>query len=566
MVDQPEKTRMQTHWPLRYAPITDPAPQHLAEKNGVVYTKNWVVELLLDLAGYLPELPLARKLFVEPAAGDGSFLIGAVGRLIASCRLHNVHPLDARRSIVAYELDSKSADRARAALAALLADAGVRPEDAELLADGWVRTGDYLLENQGREREADFVVGNPPYIRLEDLEDGGQLYRSAYPTMKGRADIYVAFFEAALRQLSPGGVCGYICADRWMFNQYGAELRKLVTAEFCVEIVAQMHHADAFENQVSAYPAVTVIRRAPQGSVVVASLAPGAERRGAEALVRELTGESEPSGATNAARLDQWFKGPGPWSLIEPSKQALLRRLEAEFPTLESTSARVGIGVATGADKVFVTTEAGAAEPERMLPLALAQDVRGGRVEWSGKYLVNPWEGKRLVDLSRYPLLRVHFENHRDKLEARHVGKKNPDGWYRTIDRVDYSLLRAHKLYIPDMAARIAPVLDEGQTYPHHNLYYITPGLWDPRVLGGLLLSDIAQFIIEAYSLRMRGGYLRFQAQYLRRIMLPRVSDLTDADAEALKDAFESRNVRAANATAMKLYGLTEAERRLLGY
>lgn len=552
---------------MRYATaMMETPPLCVREKNGVVYTKSWVVELLLDLTGYRPEEPLAGMLFVEPSAGDGSFLIGAVARIIESCRRHRTPLIEARAAILAYELDPVSAERARKAVAALLVDAGTKAEDVEVLVDSWVRTGDYLLETRALRSKADFVVGNPPYIRLEDLEDGGLRYRSYYSTMKGRADIYVAFFEAALMQLAPGGVCGFICADRWMFNQYGGELRKLVSSGFSVETVAQMHQADAFEDQVSAYPAVTVIRRAAQGPVVVASLSLGAERNGVEGLAKELSGTAESTLATNAAQLDKWFKGSGPWSLIEPVKQALLRRLEAEFPTLEATSARVGIGVATGADKVFITSDAGAAEPERMLPLALAQDVRGGEVAWSGRYLVNPWNGKGLVDLARYPVLERHFERHREKLEGRHVGKKNPANWYRTIDRVDHALFRAEKLYLPDMAARIAPVLDRGETYPHHNLYFITPGLWDARVLGGLLLSDVAQFFVEAYGVRMRGGYLRFQAQYLRRISLPYVGDVSKEQAEGLIAAFESRDVNAANEIAAELYGLSEAERRLLGH
>ena len=65
------------------------------------------------------------------------------------------------------------------------------------------------------------------------------------------------------------------------------------------------------------------------------------------------------------------------------------------------------------------------------------------------------------------------------------------------------------------------PVLDRGETYPHHNLYYLTSKVWDLEVLGGLLLSRVAQLFIQAYCVRMRGGTLRFQAQYLRRIRVP---------------------------------------------
>ncbi|MGH4015414.1 MAG: Eco57I restriction-modification methylase domain-containing protein [Pseudonocardiaceae bacterium] len=52
-------------------------------------------------------------------------------------------------------------------------------------------------------------------------------YRSACPTMGGRADIYVGFYEVGLRSLRPGGRLGFICADRWMRNQYGHRLREL---------------------------------------------------------------------------------------------------------------------------------------------------------------------------------------------------------------------------------------------------------------------------------------------------------------------------------------------------
>jgi hypothetical protein len=151
------------------------------------------------------------------------------------------------------------------------------------LSRGWIRTGDYLLE--AISFDADFIIGNPPYVRLEDIPEGtASIYRQAYPTMRGRADLYVAFFEAALRQLRDGGTCAFICADRWMRNQYGGELRELVTAAFSVDVVIEMHNADAFHEEVDAYPAITVIRRQRQRSIVVASARRGVESTPPRAL------------------------------------------------------------------------------------------------------------------------------------------------------------------------------------------------------------------------------------------------------------------------------------------
>jgi adenine-specific DNA-methyltransferase len=78
-------------------------------------------------------------------------------------------------------------------------------KDAAAAAEAWVRQGDYLLDDH-RDHSADFVVGNPPYIRLEDVPaDRMTAYRAACPAMTGRSDIYVGFYEVALRSLKPGG-------------------------------------------------------------------------------------------------------------------------------------------------------------------------------------------------------------------------------------------------------------------------------------------------------------------------------------------------------------------------
>ena len=63
-------------------------PPRLApfEAKGVVYTKSWVVELMLNLANYRSEINLVDALAVEPAAGDGAFLGPMIERLMASCR------------------------------------------------------------------------------------------------------------------------------------------------------------------------------------------------------------------------------------------------------------------------------------------------------------------------------------------------------------------------------------------------------------------------------------------------------------------------------------------------
>lgn len=75
------------------------------EPKGVVYTKRWVVELLLDLAGYASTANLVDAIAVEPAAGEGAFLGLMIKRLADSCQQLGRPITDCRNSLIAYELD-----------------------------------------------------------------------------------------------------------------------------------------------------------------------------------------------------------------------------------------------------------------------------------------------------------------------------------------------------------------------------------------------------------------------------------------------------------------------------
>jgi adenine-specific DNA-methyltransferase len=529
----------------------------LHRQAGVVYTKPWLVEVILDLAGYTPDKPLATLVALEPSAGDGAFLCGMVRRLVESCKRHRTPLSEANEALRAYDIDSIAIASATETVHAELIRLGVEAKTASLLARAWIREEDFLEASLGFP-VADFVIGNPPYIRLEEIpEEKALLYRNAYSTMRGRADIYVAFFQAALAQLRPRGVCAYICADRWLLNDYGRALRMFITAGYSVRYVVETHDVDAFESEVSAYPAITVISHEKQGPVVVAKALPGIETAETDYVVSHLKA-ARSNTVVRAARFNDWFKGDEPWPCSSPEMLAFLKDLEAKFPLLESeeTGTKVGIGVATGADSVFVTQEQPDIEKDRLLPLAMAFDLAGGKVEWSGHYLVNPWNEKGLVDLGDYPRMAHYLEPFRTQLIGRHTAKDRPGTFHRTIDRVSLSLLSQRKLYIADIRDRLTPSLDEGKTYPHHNVYWITSRSWDLRVLGALLMSEVGEFFIRCYGVRMRGGYFRFQAQYLRRIRVPNPQTISKSIAARLVRAFDSGDLSLANEAALELYGI----------
>ncbi len=465
-----------------------------------------------------------------------------------------------RDSIRGVELHVASFGKTAGEIREILVQNGVCENDADDLLDVWLIRGDFLL-TLFDSHTFTHIVGNPPYIRQEMVPNALMAeYRRRFETIYDRADIYVPFIEYSLKLLDEGGALGFICADRWMKNRYGGPLRDLVAREYHLRTYVDMINTDAFHSEVIAYPAITVIAREPSGPTRIAKQ-PKIDVKTLAQLSRALTQDE-----LHDKILETTVSAGGPWTLDESDALTLIRRLESELPALEDAGCRVGIGVATGADSVFIAPfDTLNVESDRKLPLAMTKDIQSGEIEWRGLGVINPFdESGKLVSLSDYPKLRDYLELHSDTIRKRHVSKKNPNGWYRTIDRIYPELVARPKLLIPDIKGDAHIVYEEGRFYPHHNLYHITSESWDLRALKSVLSSGIARLFIEAYSTRMHGNCLRFQAQYLRRIRIPRWTDVPKDLRHQLRDAAEKNDTASREDAVSRLYSLSTKERDII--
>ena len=119
--------------------------------------------------------------------------------------------------------------------------------------------------------------------------------------------------------------------------------------------------------------------------------------------------------------------GAQPWILASPDQLILVRRLERDFPAIEEVGCKVGIGVATGADKAFIGPfNELDVEEDRKLPLVMTRDIGSGEVKWRGLGIVNPFaDSGGLVNLNDYPRLKKYLEQRRDQIAKRHVAQKS---------------------------------------------------------------------------------------------------------------------------------------------
>ncbi|WP_186405646.1 Eco57I restriction-modification methylase domain-containing protein [Candidatus Accumulibacter aalborgensis] len=538
-----------------------------AESRGAIFTRVEVVDFILDLTGYTADQPLHEKRLLEPSFGGGDFLLPAIGRLLTawrSSRHEKTVVEELGDAIRAVELHRKTFSTTRTAVIDRLRQEAMDDQSAIALADRWLVQGDFLLAPLAG--PFDFVVGNPPYVRQEMIPEPLLAeYRDRYQTMYDRADIYIPFIERSLSLLATVGNLGFICADRWMKNRYGGPLRGLVADQFHLKIYVDMMDTPAFHSDVIAYPAITVISREIPGATRIAHR-PAIDRTTLAILADALRARKLPPGIGPVRELARVTNGSEPWLLETSNQMALIRRLEESFPSLEEVGCKVGIGVATGADKAYIGDFAALdVEPDRKLRLVTTKDIASGEVQWRGQGVINPFaEGAGLVELGNYPRLRRYLEARRELIAGRHCARKSPANWYRTIDRITPELASRPKLLIPDIKGEAHIVFEDGKLYPHHNLYYVTSDEWDLRALQAVMLSNVTRLFMATYSTKMRGGFLRFQAQYLRRIRIPQWADVSTTLRIELAEAATKRDFQACNSAVSKLFRLSNEERSAL--
>ena len=511
---------------------------------GAVFTRPEVVSYMMRevvRAGGFKKWCGLRVL--EPSCGDGAFVLPLVDALIAE----NPDWCDEALSgfLLAFDVSKKRILKVKHDVAARLDVAGCPQRVSEGLLARWFCCDDFLLHDV-KER-FDVVIGNPPYIRFDNLApDKQRAYKARYRTFSERCDIYVPFFERSLSLLSDRGVFSFICSNRFVRSSYGRRLRRMISGSFHVALYLNMEHAQPFDADVSAYPAIYVIDRCVGGATYsgeITSLDHGALRFFRTGVAGSRLG-----------RFDKWYVDDEPWVATSLAEKDRLASIARTFPTIEQSGVgtRVGIGVASGADDVYVDPQRNAEiEASCLLPLVASEDIRGGRINWNHRYILNPYDrhdDRRMLDLTRFPLASAYLNRHAERLKTRYCARMHPDSWYRTLDRINYRTLKAVKILFPDIQHGGNVALDErGEYYPHHNVYWITSDTWNMRALCVLMRSTFVTDQVRRVSVQMRGGSIRYQAQNLRNVHIPAWSSLDKEDAESLAAMYDEQDVSKIN-------------------
>ena len=225
---------------------------------GQVFTPQWIIAEILDLLEYNNERIL-EKYILEPSSGDGAFLLEIVERYIDVCLVKNLNSLVIKQHLEKYiyavEIDESEYQKSVQNLNKLVKDKLGIEQDLK-----WNIYNQNTLDfYKNHLNFFDYIVGNPPYIRIHNLDaDTRALLKQDFLFSEGTIDIYLSFFEMGIKMLKKDGLLGYITPNSYLHNSSYSLFREYLKNEKLVSKLIDFKANKIFKG-FSTYTAITII-------------------------------------------------------------------------------------------------------------------------------------------------------------------------------------------------------------------------------------------------------------------------------------------------------------------
>ncbi|MGI2336103.1 MAG: Eco57I restriction-modification methylase domain-containing protein [Dehalogenimonas sp.] len=107
----------------------------------------------------------------------------------------------------------------------------------------------------------DVVIANPPYLNAKMITEQSPLYRQQFIAAYGSYDIYVLFFEKAIRIMNDKGTLAFITSNKYLVADYGCKLRKYLLDNTKVTHLLDLADCRLVFDNVLVSPIITILTK-----------------------------------------------------------------------------------------------------------------------------------------------------------------------------------------------------------------------------------------------------------------------------------------------------------------
>lgn len=224
----------------------------MAKELGQVFTPNFIVEKIIKLTNYNNNC--INKKILEPSFGDGAFLIEIVKILISKCKELNYSNDEIKqqleKNIYGIEIDKQLYEKTLASLKNVFKVYGLSNIKLNLYN---INALDF-----DKNIKFDYILGNPPYIRIHDIDEPTRNKIKNYKFSKGNTDLYIIFFELCINLLNENGKLGFITPNSYLKNTSQKKFRNYLLENKLITKLIDFKSNKIFDN-IGTYTAITIL-------------------------------------------------------------------------------------------------------------------------------------------------------------------------------------------------------------------------------------------------------------------------------------------------------------------
>lgn len=215
------------------------------KQNGVVFTPSWVADFMVDEVLKGSEIKGNEKI-LDAGCGEGIFITIAAQKFakLSGKKIEKV----IEENIYFTDISKEYIKKTKENLQKLSKNKITRYNAIE---------ADFCFYDF--DEKFDFIIGNPPYVRIQNLNERKTQLQEKYLTASsGSIDLYFCFFEQALKLLKERGKISFITPNSHFYSSAGKNLRRLMLPQL-VKII-NFDHFQVFKDA-TAYTAISFLQK-----------------------------------------------------------------------------------------------------------------------------------------------------------------------------------------------------------------------------------------------------------------------------------------------------------------
>ncbi|MDD2736269.1 MAG: Eco57I restriction-modification methylase domain-containing protein [Desulfuromonadaceae bacterium] len=384
----------------------------------------------------------------------------------------------------------------------------------------------------------DIVIANPPYVRHEVIKHYKPLLEPHYECFTGTADLFVYFYEKAIRLLNDRGVLTFISSNKYFRSAYGVKLREFISSQLVIQQMLDFGDAPVFE--AIAYASILIGIKGECTTVH--------HLKAYNWQLHDVINKVTDVFTSSAFSLAQNELTPNGWQLELETVHNLLEKLRSKgTPLGEFMKGHFFYGIKTGYNKAFVvdrsTRDKLIAEDSRsgeiLKPYLRGKDVKRWRPYPQDLWLIF---SRRGIVIDDFPAIKRHLLQFKENLEPK--PKNWPSGhpwlgrkagtykWYELQDSIDYwEQFETSKIILGRFMNKAEYCYDI-QGHYHNDALYI---IGDARPsLAAILNSNVTWWYLLQTCTDLQNGYIQALIQNQESIPIPAINNSVEAELSEL--------------------------------